>query len=50
MLPQPAQCFKRQARLFDYRKLRRPRFGHPRRQQRGAVTLLDYEVSAAAML
>jgi len=36
--------------MFNYRKLRRPRFGHPRRQQRGAVALLNDEVSAAAML
>jgi hypothetical protein len=40
----------RQARSFDYCKLRRPWFRHPSRQQRGAIALLNDEMSAAAML
>jgi len=35
---------------LNYRKLRRPGFCHPSRQQRRPVALLDDEMSAAAML
>jgi hypothetical protein len=48
---QRVQRLERQAWPLDYRKLRRPGLGHPRRQQRArTVGLLDDKVDVAPMV